>query len=56
MYPLTSAALGVLPVLLITLVFGGDLLSLVSPEASLFYCMFIAFGLVFGTGFSPLYR
>jgi hypothetical protein len=54
-YAITSVLLGVVPVLLIMLVFGGNLRSLMSPEAFLFYCMFTGFGLVFGAGFSLAY-
>ena len=41
-------ALGVVPMLILMVVFGG---SPISPEAALFWCMFSAFGIVFGTGF-----
>lgn len=54
-YALASVMLGVIPVPLIVGVFGGNLNSLVSPEAVLFYCMFAAFGIVFGAGFSWAY-
>jgi len=54
-YAITSVLLGVVPVLLIMLVFGGSLRSLLSPEAVLFYCMFTGFGVVFGAGFSLAY-
>jgi hypothetical protein len=54
-YALASVMLGVIPVLLIVGVFGGNVSSLTSPEALLFCCMFTAFGLVFGAGFSWAY-
>jgi hypothetical protein len=52
-YATSSAALGIVPVLLLMLIFGGGLRS--TPEAFLFYCMFTAFGVVFGAGFSLVY-
>jgi len=54
-FPLAGVALGVFPVMLVGAMFGGDLHSLYSPEAMLFCCMFVAFGLVFGVGFFLAY-
>lgn len=51
-YASAAVIVGVIPVLLITTIFGGTLRSVITPEAMLFYCMFSAFGLVFGAGFS----
>jgi hypothetical protein len=51
LFPLAGIALGVVPVLLIVILFQGNPSSFVSPEAILFHCMFAAFGAVFGTGF-----
>ena len=54
-YALASMALGIVPVLLIVRVWGGNLQSLGSPEAALFSLMFGAFGFVFGHGFFLAY-
>jgi len=54
-YALASMALGIVPVLLIVRVWGGNLQSLGSPEAALFAFMFRAFGFVFGHGFFLAY-
>jgi hypothetical protein len=50
-YPTVGAALGVLPVGLITRIWSSNSAALVSPEAMLFFCMFAVFGAVFGAGF-----
>ena len=55
-FPLAAMAIGVFPVALIAFVNGGDLRSLGSQEAFLFYAMFAAIGLVFGGGFTVVYR
>jgi hypothetical protein len=54
-YASASVMAGVVPVLIITTIFGGNLRSLMTPEAFLFFCLFAAFGLVFGSGFSFAY-
>ena len=46
-FPLTAAALGVVPVVLIVLLWGS-LRGLLSQEALLFYCLFAAAGIVVG--------
>jgi len=56
LFPLLGIALGVLPVVFIVGVLSKNIGSaLVSPEAGLFYCMFGAFGAVFGGGFVLVY-
>jgi len=55
-FPLVAALLGVLPTALVLFGWGGTLRSLVSHEASLFYAMFGAVGLVVGIGFTRIYR
>lgn len=52
LFPLVSIGLGVVPLFVIVTIFQG---SPVSPEAALFYCMFAAFGAVFGVGFYLAY-
>ena len=56
-FPLAGIGLGVLPVLAIIVMFGGHLDShdLLSPESTLFFCMFGTFGAVFGEGFFIAY-
>jgi hypothetical protein len=54
-YPTVGAALGVLPVGLITRIWSSNSAALVSPEAMLFFCMFAVFGAVFGAGFAFAY-
>jgi hypothetical protein len=54
-FPVVSICLGILPVIVIVALFGGNLRSRSSPEAVLFYCMFATFGLVFGVGFFLAY-
>lgn len=54
-FPLVSVLLGLVPVLVIVRFWGGNLGSLASPEAVMFYIMFVAFGGVFGTGFYLAY-
>jgi hypothetical protein len=51
-FPLVGAALGVLPTALIVLIWGGGLRSLVSPEAVVFYVMFVVVGGVIGFGYA----
>jgi hypothetical protein len=55
-FPLVAALLGVLPTALILFYWGGTLRSLLSPEASLFYAMFGAVGLIVGIGFTLIHR
>jgi hypothetical protein len=55
-FPIVGVALGVLPVLFIVGIWSNSIgRALVSPEAALFYCMFAAFGAVFGCGFFLAY-
>ncbi|HKP27851.1 MAG TPA: hypothetical protein VJU15_00515, partial [Gemmatimonadales bacterium] len=54
-FPLVSILIGLLPVVLIVLFWGGNLGSLSSPEAMMFYIMFAVFGAVFGGGFYLAY-
>jgi len=55
-FPLIAVLLGVVPTSLIVFFFGGGARSLVSPEASLFYSMFTAIGIVVGFSFAFIYR
>jgi hypothetical protein len=55
LYPVVSILLGVLPVMLIVRFWGGDFAAMASAEAMMFYCMFAAFGAVFGIGFARMY-
>ncbi len=55
-FPLLAVLLGVVPTALILFFWGGGVRSLVSPEASLFYSMFAAVGVVVGFGFAHVYR
>jgi hypothetical protein len=54
-FPLVASLLSVLPTAFILGMSSSDnrgfLRALVSPEASLFYCMFVAVGVTFGLGF-----
>lgn len=51
LFPLLGIVLGVTPVMLINLRWGGDLSSMLSPESQLFYILFIAVGVVLGGAF-----
>jgi hypothetical protein len=51
-FPLVSAALGVVPTTLILMMWGGGLSGLLTPEASIFYVMFLIVGVVFGLGYA----
>jgi hypothetical protein len=51
-FPIVAMLLGVLPTMLIIAVWGGGFRTLLSPEAALFYAMFLAAGLVLGLGFA----
>lgn len=55
-FPLVAMLLGVLPTAMVLFYWGGTLRSLLSPEASLFYAMFAAVGLISGIGFTRIYR
>lgn len=55
-FPLLAMLLGVVPTALILFFWGGGVRSLLSPEASLFYSMFAAAGVVAGFGFVFIYR
>jgi hypothetical protein len=55
-FPIVGIALGVIPVLFIVGLWSNSIgRALMSPEAVLFYCMFAAFGAVFGIGFFLAY-
>jgi len=53
LFPLLGVALGVCPVLLINVRWGGNLDSMLSPESQLFYILIIGVGVVLG-GAYPL--
>ena len=55
-FALLAVLLGVVPTALICFLWGGGVRSLVSAEASLFYCMFATVGVVAGYGFAFIYR
>jgi hypothetical protein len=55
-FPLVAVLLGVVPTVLILFFWGGGIRSLLSPEASLFYSMFAAVGVIVGFGFGFIYR
>ena len=54
-FPLLAVLLGIVPTALILFFWGGGVRSLLSPEASLFYSMFVAVGVVVGFGFTFIY-
>ncbi|MFT4539373.1 MAG: hypothetical protein ACI835_001820 [Planctomycetota bacterium] len=54
-FPLLAMLLGVVPTAMVLLYWGGGLGSLISPEASLFYSMFAAVGIVTGLGYALAY-
>ncbi|MGB8508343.1 MAG: hypothetical protein WCD76_08055 [Pyrinomonadaceae bacterium] len=59
-FPVVAALLCIIPTSLISFMFSdsiaGFLRSFVSHEAPMFYCMFIAAGVMFGLGFVWCYR
>lgn len=55
-FPFLAVLLGVVPTALIALFWGGGADSWLTPEASLFYSMFGAAGLVVGLGFAFIHR
>jgi hypothetical protein len=55
-FPLIAILLGVVPTALIVCLWGGSIQSLLSPEATLFYSMFSAIGVVVGVGFVFIYH
>ena len=59
-FPAVASLIFVIPTAFILGIFslgnGGFLRSLLSPEASLFYCMFVAVGVSFGLGFVWSFR
>jgi hypothetical protein len=55
-FPVLAGALGVVPTATIAYFNGGNLRSLLSQEAFLFYIMFAAVGLVVGVGFAVVHR
>jgi hypothetical protein len=55
-FPCVAVLLGIVPTIAICYFWGGGTRSLISPEVSLFYAMFIAVGLVVGLSFAFLYR
>jgi len=54
-FPVLSILLGIVPTALIFFSWGGGIHSLISAEASLFYCMFAAVGLVVGFGYARMH-
>ena len=55
-FPVIAGALGVVPTYTVAFFNGGDLRSLISQEAFLFYIMFAAVGLVVGVGYAVVHR
>ena len=55
-FPVIAGALGVVPTAAIAFFNGGNLRSLISQEAFLFYIMFAAVGLVVGIGYAVVHR
>jgi hypothetical protein len=55
-FPFLAVLLGVVPTAVILFLSGGGVRSLASPEASLFYSMFGAVGIVVGFGYAFIYR
>ena len=55
-FPVIAAALGVVPTAAIAFLNGGNLRSMISQEAFLFYLMFVAVGIVVGVGFAVVHR
>ena len=55
-FPVVATMLGVVPTALIGFFYGGNLDSLLSAEAALFYSMFSAVGIVVGCGFVLTHR
>lgn len=55
-FPLAAGALGVVPTALIEFLNGGNLRSMLSQEALLFYVLFGAIGIVVGVGFAVVDR
>ena len=53
-FPVAAVAAGIVPTAVIVVANGGGLRALASPEAQLFYVMFIATGIVVGTGYALL--
>lgn len=53
LFPLLGVVLGVAPVLIINLRWGGNLTTMLSPESQLFYILFAGVGVVLG-GAYPL--
>lgn len=51
LFPLLGVVLGVTPVLIINLRWGGNLNSMLSPESQLFYILFAGVGVVLGSGY-----
>ena len=51
-FPAVASLLGVVPTAIIMFVWGGRVQDLFSPEASVFYVMFAAAGVVFGLGYA----
>jgi len=55
-FPLAAGVLGVVPTAFVAFLNGGDVRSLLSHEAFLFYLMFAAVGIVVGVGFVVVNR
>ena len=56
MFVVVAVLLGIVPTATIAFFNGGDLRSMLSSEAVLFYIMFAAVGLVVGIGFALVHR
>lgn len=54
-FPILAIVLGIFPTALIFFMWGGGIRSLISPEASLFHCMFAAIGLIVGLGYTRIH-
>jgi hypothetical protein len=51
-FPIVAALVGVVPTAFIMFAWGGGIEDLFSPEASIFYVMFLVVGVVFGLGYA----
>ena len=55
-FPLLAALLGIAPTAFVLFYWGGDLRSLISHEASLFYVMFSVVGIIIGLGYVRIHH
>lgn len=51
-YPIVAMLVGIIPTTIVVSVWGGGSRGLVSPEAGLFFIMFVVAGVVLGVGFA----